>query len=67
MEKITQIINAPKNLFARFLQEDGTMEELPIICTGVCENGELHYIVHSADAVLCPVTDYSDFNDVIFK
>lgn len=66
MTNIINVANAPENLFARFLQDDGTYEVSPIVCLGVCDEGGVHYISHSPDGDLYPVTEMSNFHDVMF-
>jgi len=66
MEKIIQVTKAPSNLYARFLKEDESLEVIRVVCIGVSVDGGVHYIPHSEDGFLDPVTEYNNFYDVVF-
>jgi hypothetical protein len=62
MEKIVQIMAAPAGLVAVFEDEPGKTNQLPVICLGLTEEGE----IFSFTDLSGPDQDYANFVDLKF-
>ncbi len=64
-EKVIQIMPAPEGLYSVYLDDDGTTHDVPVVCLGLTEEGEV--VLMDIDSTGYIDTTASNFKEIKWK